>query len=405
MKSENKTRNILVLNCGSSSLKYKVLRMPDETELIAGEAERVGIRTQATPLVTHRAFGKTRTLTVDLPDHASAFRKALELIAEDTAQNPGAAFHAFGHRYVHPWTFFDKTTRVDDAVISQLRKTLPLAPIHNPISFSLIEVCRQDYAHIPQFIIFDTAFHSTIPEELRAYALPKRVVQRHGLRKYGFHGISYQFVMSEACRFLNRDMATQRLIGCHLGTGGSSVCAVRDGKSIMTSLGFTPLEGLVMNTRSGDMDLGLMFSLMFRNNLSCDDVEALLNKKSGVLGVFGASSDMRDVVKKIADDPRAALAFALYTRRVKKYAGYGGLLLEKADALIFTDTLGVQVPEVRSEICKGLDYLGIRIDETKNRAYTDGNADVSAEGSETRILVIPTDEEILIARETYRECA
>jgi len=403
MKSKNDNANIMVLNCGSSSLKYKVLRMPGEIELVAGEAERVGIKTQAEPFVTHRVLGKSRTVTAKMPDHASAFRKALELIAEDTKEHPEVAVTAFGHRFVHPWTFFDKTTLVDAGAYEKLKKTLPLAPIHNPISYSLIEICHNEYPQIPQFVIFDTAFHTPIPEELRAYALPKRIVKKHGLRKYGFHGISYQFVTTEACRFLGRPYESQKIIGCHLGTGGSSVCGVRDGKSVMTSLGFTPLEGLIMNTRSGDLDLGLMFYLMFRENLSCDAIETLLNKKSGLLGLFGDSSDMRDVVKKRDTDPRAAFALSMYARRVKKYIGYAGLLLERPDILLFTDTLGVGLPVVREEICRGLEYLGISLDKAKNDGYAGGVVDISQEGSETRILVIPTDEEIMIARETYQE--
>lgn len=403
MKSKNAGTNIMVLNCGSSSLKYKVIRMPDEVEIMAGEAERVGIKTQASPFVTHRFLGKSRTVTAPMASHAEAFRKAMELIREDGRDNPALAIHAFGHRFVHPWTFFDRTTRVDDGAFEKLKKTLPLAPIHNPVSFSLIEICRKDHPEIPQFVVFDTAFHARIPEEMAAYALPRRIVKKHGLRKYGFHGISYQFVTAEACRFLDRPYETQKIIACHLGTGGSSVCAVRDGSSIMTSLGFTPLEGLVMNTRSGDLDLGLMFYLMFRENLSCDAVETLLNKKSGVFGMFGESSDMRDVVKRRDVEPRAAFALSMYTRRVRKYIGFAGLLLEKPDILLFTDTLGVGLPAVREEVCKGLAWLGIALDPAKNDGYKEGVADISPTGSETRVLVVPTDEEIMIARETYRE--
>ncbi|MBL8026618.1 MAG: acetate/propionate family kinase [Fibrobacteres bacterium] len=402
-KMAKKSVNVLVLNCGSSSLKYKLIRMPDEVELVSGEAERVGIKTSAKPFIRHNCRGNESKVVMDMQTHADAFKAVLGLLKMDADSDADLDIHAFGHRYVHPWHFFDRTTRVDERAFMKLEKTLSLAPIHNPVAFSLIEICRNERSDIPQYVVFDTAFHSKLPEEARIYALPKQLVQRHGLRRYGFHGISYQYVVSEACRFLGRKLKDQKIIGCHLGSGGSSVCSVKEGHSIMTSLGFSPLEGLVMNTRCGDIDIGLVFYLMYQQNLNADEIEVLLNKKSGVLGIYGLSSDIRDVIKSYTTDPRAELALSMYTRRVKKYVGYAALLLEKADILIFTDTLGVGVPLVRRRICDNLSWLGIELDTKLNDNYEKGIADISIKGSSTRILIVPTDEEILIARETYGE--
>ncbi|MCX7918398.1 MAG: acetate/propionate family kinase [bacterium] len=403
MKSNATPINILVLNCGSSSLKYKIIRMPEEQELVSGEAERVGIKTQDTPMITHYVFGQKRVVKTEIPNHTVAFRKALSLIKEDHKTHKSVTFDIFAHRYVHPGTWFSKTTKITNARLERLRETLQLAPLHNPISFALVELCTQEYPEIPQYVVFDTAFHSTIPKELYSYALPMKLVKKYGLRKIGFHGISHQYVSREACRYLNRDYRTQRIISCHLGTGGSSVCAIDCGKSINNSMGFTPLEGLMMNTRSGDLDLGLLFYIMFKENISPEDTETILNKKSGVLGIFKNSSDLRDVIKSINNDYKAKMAFNMYVRRVKKYICYYILLLRKADIILFTDSIGVGVPLIREEICQGLDFFGIKLDKFKNANYTNGIQDISTLDSETRILVLPTDEEIMIAREAYKE--
>jgi len=403
MRSRKGSGHILVLNCGSSSLKYKIIAMPEEREIVSGEAERVGIKTQGTASVTHTVLGARRVIKADLPDHTAALKQALSMIREDAKEHKDVYFDAFAHRYVHPGRLFSKTTLVTGPVIKKLKETLELAPIHNPISFGLVEFCDEEYKRYPQYVIFDTAFHKTIPDVYASYALPLKLAKKYGLRKVGFHGISHKYVMHEAARSLGRDYKTQKIISCHLGTGGSSVCAIRDGRSINNSMGFTPLEGLMMNTRSGDLDLGVVLYIMFKENISPENAEEILNKKSGVLGVFNRSSDLRDAIGAMKTDAKADMAFNMYVKRVRSYIGFYSLILKKADILIFTDSLGAGVPVVRERICHNLESLGIAIDKDKNNSYAKGTADISLPDSGTRILVVPTDEEIMIAREAHKE--
>lgn len=403
MKYKRENINILVLNCGSSSLKYKVISIPQEKELVHGEAERVGIKTQGVSSIIHTACGRKRVIETQLSDHTAALSKALELISDDTKKNKSIKFDIIAHRYVHPGKFFIKTTKVNKSVLEKLGETLPLAAIHNPISYKLIEFCHNRYASVNQYVVFDTVFHRTIPPEFSTYALPAKLTKKYGLKKAGFHGISHRYVMEEACRFLGRDKDTQRIISCHLGTGGSSICAILNGKSINNSMGFTPLEGLMMNTRCGDIDPGLVFYIMFKEFIPPDETEKILNKKSGILGVFNVSSDLRDVVNDMPGDKQAKMVFDMYVRRVKKYIGFYSLILKKADILVFTDSLGVELPVLRESICSDLDFLGVNIDKKVNAGYRKGICDISSRGSGTRVLVIPSNEEIMIAREAHKE--
>jgi len=325
------------------------------------------------------------------------------LINNDAQDNKEINFDVFAHRYVHPGNLFSKPEKVDKVVLRKLEETLSLAAIHNPIVYKLIEFCSREYKRFEQFVVFDTTFHRSIPPEFSTYALPVKISRKYGLKKIGFHGISHQYVMEEACRFLNRDIKSQKIISCHLGTGGSSVCAIKGGKSVNTSMGFTPLEGLVMNTRCGDLDLGLIFYIMFKESFSPVETEDMLNKKSGILGIFSSSSDLRDVVNSVNVDPKAKMAFEMYVRRVKAYLGFYSLILKKADILIFTDSLGAGVPLLRQRICEAMEFLGISLDKERNRSYRNGISELSSAESGTRILVVPTNEEIMIARETYKE--
>ncbi|MFA6357956.1 MAG: acetate/propionate family kinase [Candidatus Omnitrophota bacterium] len=403
MKYKKTKINILTLNCGSSSLKYRIIRMPEEKCLVQGEAERVGIKTQGDSVITHSVLGKTRVIKLKLKDHAEALNKILSLIANDARENKEIIFDIFAHRYVHPGNFFTKPVKVNKIVLGKLKETLSLAAIHNPIIYNLIEFCNRKYKAVEQYVVFDTAFHKTIPAEFSTYALPVKLSKKYGLKKIGFHGISHQYVMEEACRFLKRDPKLQKVISCHLGTGGSSICAINRGKSFNTSMGFTPLEGLVMNTRCGDLDLGVIFYIMFKENFSPVEAENILNKKSGILGLFSSSSDLRDVVGNIDTDQKAKMAFDMYVQRVKAYLSFYVLILKKADILIFTDSLGTGVPLLRQSICANLDFLGISLDKDKNQAYQDGIAQLGSAQSQTKILVVPTNEELMIAKETYKE--
>jgi acetate kinase len=395
--------NILVLNCGSSSLKYKLMEMPGKKEIISGEAERVGIKTADDSVITHTVLGKTRVTRAKLGNHKDAFIRIISLFEEDEAVNGDITIDQFAHRYVHPGFYFNKTTLIDDEVYDRLKETMDLAPIHNPISFSLIEYCHERFKNTPQYAVFDTTFHNTIPEELNTYALPRTMITKYNLHRIGFHGISHKFVMEEACRFLDVPVKSQKIISLHLGTGGASVCAIKNGKSVNSSMGFTPLEGLIMNTRSGDIDMGMFFHLMFNENFSVDEAEKVLNNKSGVLGMFKVSSDLRDVINSLDHSPRAKLTYNMFIKRIRKYLGYNIVLLKKADIVIFTDSLGYCSPMIRESICRGFEFAGIELDPVKNDGYKSGNEIISSFGSPTKVVVIPTNEELMIAKESYKE--
>ncbi|MDD4202150.1 MAG: acetate/propionate family kinase [Candidatus Omnitrophica bacterium] len=401
MKSKKKM--ILVLNCGSSSLKYKLIQMPDEKECICGEAQRVGIKTNKKSVIKHVVFEKETVVYKDLPSHVCAFNEIMKLLEKDHLSNPDLKIAAFAHRYVHPGKFFTDTTKVTKRAIKKLEKTLELAPIHNPIAFELIKKCMDAYASVPQYIVFDTTFHKTIPASLATYALPLDVIEKYGIRKMGFHGLSHKYVMQQACRFLDKKETTQRIISCHLGTGGASICAIKNGESINNSMGFTPLEGLIMNTRCGDVDLGLVFYIMFKEQYSIEKINSILNNKSGILGLFEDSSDLRDVIHKTKHEDKAHKTFKMYIKRIKKYIGFYSLLLKKSDILIFTDSIGQESSDVRKKVVQGLEFLGISIDQDKNIKYTEGIKDISSDNSQTKILIVPTNEEIMIAKEAYKE--
>jgi acetate kinase len=402
MKYKEGVENILIFNCGSSSLKYKLIEMPSEMELISGEAENIGMKAHGPSFITHSAPGEKKRVDMELANHEAAFNKIIDLIKENSLRNKDIYFSAFGHRYVHPGNMFSKTTKVDKVVLRKLKSTLPLAPIHNPVSYNIIELCAKMFPKVPQYVVFDASFHSTIPRELSTYAIPLKFTKKYGIKKVGFHGTSHKYVMEESCGFLKRDVKTQKIISCHLGAGGASVCAINYGKSINNSMGFTPMEGLIMNTRSGDVELGLIFYIMFRENFSVDDIEKILNRESGILGVFDASSDLRDVVSCVGTQPKADMIFKMYVRRIKKYIGFYELLLKKADILIFTDSIGVSSPLLREKVCSGLGIFGIKLDTGKNNSYSGGIKDISDPAGETRILVMPTDEERMIAREAFK---
>ncbi len=391
--------NILSLNCGSSSLKYKLIRMPEEEELISGEVQRLGVKTDKGSLVIHNSRSGAERIKKYFSTHSEAFSEVLKLIIRDKR----CKIDIFAHRYVHPGNIFSDTTKITTTVLKKLEQTLELAPIHNPISFQLIESCNRSFKNIPQYLVFDTSFHSTIPRHLSHYALPLKLSNKFGLKKIGFHGISHKYVMEESCKFLKRPVKTQKIISVHLGTGGASVTAIDRGRSINNSMGFTPLEGLIMNTRCGDMDAGLIFYLMFKDKCSLEKIGSILNRESGILGLSGKSSDIRDIIEKIDSDSQAKIVFDIYIRRIKKYIGFYSLLLKKADVLIFTDSIGVESALVRKKIVEGFEFMGLKIKEKENRCYLKGIADISSVGSQTKTLIVPTDEELMIAREVFKK--
>jgi acetate kinase len=314
-------------------------------------------------------------------------------------------FDCTGHRFVHGGSLFSGSTWITDDNLDSIQACLPLAPIHNPNSFSVFRVCREYYPQIPQYLTFDTAFHAGLQPSAYTYALSTRIQDRFHFRKYGFHGLSYQFVSHAAAGFLLRPVEDLKMIACHLGTGGSSVAAIRNGMSVDTSMGYTPLAGLMMSTRTGDLDAAVILDILEYGPYDSGSLNDLFNKKSGLLGVSGISSDIRDIQEaiKTGGSMSAKLAYDLYCYRLQKQIGAYMMLLEGADVLIFTDDIGAQNSQVRRSVCQGMEWSGILLDEEKNNSVKPGQINVIHQsGGKTVILAMPTDEESVIAGEGVR---
>ncbi|MBN1514511.1 MAG: acetate/propionate family kinase [Phycisphaerae bacterium] len=391
---------ILALNCGSSSLKYRLIAMPEEVELAGGEAQRLGTRTADTSSIVHRAEGREQSLREPMSDHAAAFARVVNLLSRDHLEPD-----ALGHRVVHGGHRFRAPVRVDQHVIDELDGLSDLAPLHNPPAVGLIRECRVSHPSLRQVVVFDTAFHATIPDYARTYTLPRDLARRHGLHKYGFHGTSHQYVTEEAARFLARSSSDLNLVSCHLGSGGASLCAVVRGRSRDNTMGYSPLQGLMMSTRCGDLDSAVTLALLSHACGDSDIVDRLLNTRSGVLGMSGVSSDIRDVLSRLTPagdgDPRSRRTLEAYLWRIRKYLGSYLAVTAPTDAVVFTDTIGEQVHAVRQAVCSGMEAFGLEIDPVLNRSLKALPADVSAKRSRTRILVIATNEELAIARRTF----
>ena len=393
--------NILVFNCGSSSLNYKIFSPGTAGDLVVvcqGKAHRVGVKGSQPSFIEHHLQEETFKVTLPIPDHHTAANLVLDFIADRHLVVDG-----IGHRFVHGGSIFQESVRLDEETQAALQACLPLAPIHNPNSMSVIEVCLKRMSDLPQYLTFDTAFHASLPESAYRYALPEQLCKKMGIRKYGFHGLSYQFVTTQAAWYLEKPLEQLNLVACHLGTGGSSAVAIREGKSIDTSMGFSPLAGLMMSTRTGDLDPLIPIFLMEDLRISAKEITTVFNKKSGLLGVSGLSSDIRDLIHAAQENEAASQAVELYTYRLKKMIAAYVLLLGKVDGLIFTDDVGVQNPLVRSRACAGMSWCGITLDEVANlEAPWDQIAEISPPGAPVRVLSIPTDEERVIGLEGYR---
>jgi len=392
--------NILVLNSGSSSIKYQLFRWPDERPACSGLVERIGSE-QAT--ITHKVFGAETPptelrATLPLPDHEAGLLEVVRLLTtgpEAVIQAP-AEIDLVGHRVVHGGESFTKATLINDDVKAEIRRLFGLAPLHNPANYDGIEVAERVFPQAQQVAVFDTAFHQTLPEKAFRYALPTALYTEQRIRRYGFHGTSHQYVAAQAAAFLENPDA--KLITIHLGNG-CSMAAVRGGKSLDTSMGFSPLAGLVMGTRSGDIDPSVLLHLLGPLGYSGAQVNNLLNKESGMLGLAG-SNDMRDVSAALAaGDANAALAYDLYAYRIRQYIGAYAAVLNGLNAIIFTAGVGENDALVRSKVCQDMDFFGLALDETKNQQRQPGLRDLSAPGSRARILVVPTNEELEIARQ------
>lgn len=392
---------ILVLNNGSSSIKYQLYRMADRAVLAKGTLERVG---SSGSFLKHQGpSGEVVRIEKDIPNH----RVGLELVIEYlTHPEYGAArsmedITAIGHRVVHGGERFQESTLINDEVIKAIESVSQLAPLHNPPNLTGINVCKELMPDKPQVAVFDTVFHQTMEPKSFMYALPYRYYKDYGIRRYGFHGTSHQYVTERVAVLMNKPLETLKVISCHLGNG-ASITAVKGGKSIDTSMGLTPLEGLVMGTRCGDIDPAIVPFLMEQENLSLADIDRIMNKESGLLGISGVSNDLRDI-EKVAEEGsyQAQLALEMYVYRIQKYIGSYLAALRGADAIIFTAGAGENQSKLRRLICDGLDWLGVQIDDEKNLIRGE-ECRISTSDSSIAVWVIPTNEELMIAQETAR---
>ncbi|NLJ78967.1 MAG: acetate kinase [Tissierellia bacterium] len=391
--------NILVINCGSSSLKYQLIDMEEQKALAIGLVERIGIDGSR---VKHELVGEEEVIIEEpMEDHRRALRLVLEALVDSKhgAIKSMDEIGAVGHRVVHGGEKFSQSVIIDDEVMEAISDCIELAPLHNPPNIMGIEACRELMPDVPMVAVFDTAFHQTIPVANYMYPLPYELYERYGIRKYGFHGTSHKYVALRAAEMVNRDIENLNIVTCHLGNG-ASVCAVQGGKSIETSMGFTPLEGLAMGTRSGDVDPAVIPFIMDKENLTFGEVNEMLNKQSGVLGISGISSDFRDLEEAAENgNERAQLALDLFCNRVKKYIGAYAALMCHIDVLVFTAGIGENSIAIREQICDGLDCIDIRLDRDLNQVRGK-EAIITKDLTATQILVIPTNEELMIARDT-----
>ncbi|MBU5426498.1 acetate kinase [Tissierella pigra] len=390
---------ILVINCGSSSLKYQLIDMNGEEVLCKGLVERIGIEGSR---IKHDTTGKERVIIEEpMANHKIALGLVLNAIIDE---NHGAIksmdeIGAVGHRVVHGGETFASSVIIDDEVMKVLDECIELAPLHNPPNITGIEACKELMPNTPMVAVFDTAFHQTMEADNYIYPIPYEYYEKYKIRRYGFHGTSHKYVALRAAEILGKDIKDLNIVTCHLGNG-SSVCAVQGGKSMDTSMGFTPLEGLAMGTRSGDIDPAIIPFIMGKENMTFDEVNNMLNKQSGVLGISGISSDFRDLEIAMEEgNTRAKLALDVFVNRVKKYVGAYVATMCRIDALVFTAGIGENSSYIREKVCEGLECLGLKIDSELNDVRGE-EAQLNKDLTSATILVIPTNEELMIARDT-----
>ncbi len=390
---------ILVLNSGSSSIKFQFLDMENETVMLRGLIERIGI---ADSVMSWKAFeGEKHKEISDIADHKTGLSKILSVLADehDGVIRDYCEIDAVGHRYVHGGEDFKESTLVKESDLERLESLNHLAPLHNPHNLVGVKAMMELIPGIPNVIVFDTSFHANMPGKAYMYSLPYELYEKYGIRRYGFHGTSHKYVAQEAAAMVGKELEGLKIVTCHMGNG-TSFSAVNGGHSVDTSLGFTTMCGIPMGTRSGDFDPGIITYLMNTGDFSADDMHDIIYKKSGMLGVSGVSSDMRDVeVKALEGDRRSQLALDLVHYNAKKYIGSYIAAMNGCDALVFTAGIGENGWESREEICRDMDALGIKIDYEKNKVRGQ-RVDISAPDSKVRVLVIPTNEEMMIAKDT-----
>ncbi len=391
--------NVLILNCGSSSVKYQLIDSTAKKKLAGGVVERIGM--SGATLTNVRYDGDEIKIVGEIVDHTIAIEYILAMLL---SRNHGVIsdksdIHAVGHRVVHGGETFSGSVLITKDVIRTLRENIELAPLHNPHNIRGIEACESNLPGIPQVGVFDTAFHQRMPKKAYLYGIPYSLYTQYKIRRYGFHGTSHRYVADRAAQMLSRDLSALRVITCHLGNG-CSMAAVQGGVSVDTSMGFTPLEGLLMGTRSGDLDTSVILHLMAKEGLTINEATTLLNKHSGLQGISGISSDMREIVTEMNNgDKKATWAFEVFCYRVKKYVGAYAAAMGGVDALVFTGGIGENSADVRKACCEGLGFMGIEVDDALNTS-ADREKSISRPGSQAAVLVIPTNEELVIALDT-----
>jgi acetate kinase len=395
---------VLVINCGSSSLKYQLIDMTNESVLATGLVERV---TFQDGIITMKRFdGKKFTAEhQDYPNHKIALHAAIDTLLDPEfgVIKSVTEINAVGHRVVHGGEKFTRSVLIDDEVEKAIRDTFELAPLHNPPNMMGIEAALELMPGVPNVAVFDTTFHVTIPKYAYIYALPYSMYEKYGIRKYGFHGTSHLYVSRRAAAMLGKPLEETKIITCHMGNG-SSIAAVKGGKSIETTMGFTPLEGVAMGTRCGSIDPAVVPFMMEKENLSTREVDTLMNKKSGVLGISGVSNDFREIDEAASKgNERAELALEVFSYKVKKVIGEYSAVLDYPDAIVFTAGIGENSASIRNRILSGLENFGIKIDQEKNKIRGQ-EIDIATPDSKIRVLVIPTNEELTIARDTIEIC-
>lgn len=391
---------ILVLNCGSSSVKYKLIDTADEKVLAEGGVEKIGLHDGF--LKYKQADGGKAIKELGLTDHKGAVKAVLDILtdAKDGCIKSYSEIDAVGHRVVHGAEKFAKSVLLTDEVLQQVKDCYDLAPLHNPANVTGIEAVEEILPGIKQVGVFDTAFHQTMPAKSYMYALPYKYYKEDGVRRYGFHGTSHRYVSQRVCEILGVEPKDVKIITCHVGNGGS-ITAIVDGKSVDTSMGLTPTEGLMMGTRVGDVDPGALTFLMKKHNLSADDIQRVINKESGVGGVSEISSDMREIEAAVnAGDPRATLALDMYEQRITKYIGAYAAEMGGVDVIVFTGGVGENQTGLRSNVCKPLGFMGVKLDEALNAKTRGTDTVISTPDSKVKVVVVPTDEELMIARDT-----
>lgn len=392
--------NILVLNCGSSSVKYKLIEIKANEVLAEGGVEKIGLSDAF--IKFKLADGTKKIVELDITDHQGAIKAILDTITSDEygCIKNFEEIDAVGHRVVHGGEKFNKSVLITDEVIAKVKECYDIAPLHNPVNIAGIEAITNILPNVPQVGVFDTAFHQTMPAKSYMYALPYKFYKEDGVRRYGFHGTSHRYVSKRVCEFLGVNYEDQKIITCHVGNGGS-ITAIDHGKSIDTSMGLTPTEGLIMGTRSGDVDPGALTFIMEKHNLSAKDIQNIINKESGIAGVTEISSDMREIEAADKDgNERAQLGLAMYEQRIIKYVGAYAAEMGGVDIIVFTGGVGENQTGVRENVCKPLGFMGVELDNELNAKIRGTETVISTPESKVKVVVIPTDEEYLIARDT-----